>query len=158
MGTTYPKPPDYNRQSSLHHRQMTATFLVTDVYGRGTRFAAGDAYVQRIFDRLRDLHYKTWLNVAFADFARIWCITPLHSLLYVQVLFSPPNKGTFCLHKHVQTNNGVHDRLYRHQGLYDRDCSPCQYTNWSRRTQSYISSMTLPLLPLVPSPGRASYA
>ena len=71
---------------------MIPTFLVTDVYGRGTHIAAGDLYVQRIFDGLRDLHYKTWLNV---DFARIWCITPLHSLLYVQMLFSPPNKGTF---------------------------------------------------------------
>ena len=35
---------------------------------------AGDAYVQSIFDGLRDLHYKdpAQLNVAFADFSRIW--------------------------------------------------------------------------------------
>ena len=49
-------------------------FLVTDVYGRGTHTVAGDAYVQSIFDGLRDLHYKdpVQLNVAFANFARIW--------------------------------------------------------------------------------------
>ena len=49
-------------------------FLVTDVYGRGMHTVAGDAYVQSIFDDLRDLHYRdpARLNVAFADFSRIW--------------------------------------------------------------------------------------
>ncbi|KIM80601.1 carbohydrate esterase family 16 protein [Piloderma croceum F 1598] len=48
-------------------------FLVTDVYGRGVHTPDGDAYVQSIFDGLNDLHTGTpSLNVAFADFARIW--------------------------------------------------------------------------------------
>ena len=49
------------------------SFLVTDVYGRGVHTIAGDAYVQRIFDGLIDLHRGSPpLNVAFADFSRIW--------------------------------------------------------------------------------------
>lgn len=49
------------------------SFLVTDVYGRGVHTAEGDAYVQKIFDGLHDLHYGTEnLNVAFAAFSRIW--------------------------------------------------------------------------------------
>jgi len=48
-------------------------FLVTDVYGRGTHTVAGDAYVQSIFNGLNDLRTATpSLNVAFANFARIW--------------------------------------------------------------------------------------
>jgi len=49
------------------------SFLVTDVYGRGIHTATGDAYVQSIFDGLHDLHTGSpSLNVAFANFARIW--------------------------------------------------------------------------------------
>jgi len=49
------------------------SFLVTDVYGRGAHSTAGDAYLQSIFDGLNDLHTGPLsLNVAFADFARIW--------------------------------------------------------------------------------------
>lgn len=43
------------------------------MYGRGVHTTAGDAYVQSIFDGLHDLHTGSpLLNVAFADFARIW--------------------------------------------------------------------------------------
>ncbi|KAI0752437.1 hypothetical protein C8Q80DRAFT_1145938 [Daedaleopsis nitida] len=61
------------------------SFLVTDVYGRGTHTAAGDAFVQTIFSGLHDLHLGKnstghdepagagpKLNVAFAAFSRIW--------------------------------------------------------------------------------------
>ena len=64
------------------------SFLVTDVYGRGTHTAAGDAMVQTIFSGLSDLHRGInstgngeglngnppgpKLKVAFAEFARIW--------------------------------------------------------------------------------------
>jgi hypothetical protein len=48
-------------------------FLVTGVYGRGVHTPIGDAFTQRIFEGLRDLHYgPSSLNVAFVDFARIW--------------------------------------------------------------------------------------
>ncbi|KAI0767759.1 hypothetical protein C8Q74DRAFT_1282217 [Fomes fomentarius] len=61
------------------------SFLVSDVYGRGTHTAAGDAFVQTIFSGLHDLHLGInstghgeaegegpKLNVAFAELARIW--------------------------------------------------------------------------------------
>jgi len=50
------------------------SFLVTDVYGRGVHTIAGDAYVQKIFDSLNVIHTgpPPHLNVAFADFSRIW--------------------------------------------------------------------------------------
>jgi len=49
------------------------SFLITDVYGRGVHTVAGDAYVQSIFDGLNALHISApYLNVAFADFSRIW--------------------------------------------------------------------------------------
>ncbi|EGN93505.1 carbohydrate esterase family 16 protein [Serpula lacrymans var. lacrymans S7.3] len=48
-------------------------FLVTDVYGRGTTNADGQAWLQSIFDGLTAFHSATPpLNVAFANFARIW--------------------------------------------------------------------------------------
>ncbi|KAI1782982.1 hypothetical protein LXA43DRAFT_1103129 [Ganoderma leucocontextum] len=63
-------------------------FLLTDVYGRGTHTAAGDAMVQTIFSGLHDLSrginstgqgegldgkpLGPVLTVAFAEFARIW--------------------------------------------------------------------------------------
>lgn len=49
------------------------SFLVTNVYGRGVHTDDGDQFVQSIFDGLGDLHYgDLHLNVAFADFSRIW--------------------------------------------------------------------------------------
>ncbi|KAH9934464.1 uncharacterized protein BXZ73DRAFT_76952 [Epithele typhae] len=58
------------------------SFLVSDVYGRGVHTPEGDAFVQTIFSGLGDLHAGTnstgtgsegpKLNVAFAEFARIW--------------------------------------------------------------------------------------
>ena len=57
------------------------SFLVTDVDGRGTHTPAGDAMVQTVFSGLHDLHLGKnstgqgagpKLNVAFAEFARIW--------------------------------------------------------------------------------------
>ncbi|KAH7921927.1 carbohydrate esterase family 16 protein [Leucogyrophana mollusca] len=48
-------------------------FLVTDVYGRGTTTASGQAWLQAIYDGLNEFHKGTPpLNVAFANFARIW--------------------------------------------------------------------------------------
>ncbi|THH17070.1 hypothetical protein EW146_g3673 [Bondarzewia mesenterica] len=51
-------------------------FLVTDVYGRGTHTASGEAWKQSIFDGLTAFHRGTNvpepLNVAFGDFSRIW--------------------------------------------------------------------------------------
>ncbi|KII86154.1 carbohydrate esterase family 16 protein [Plicaturopsis crispa FD-325 SS-3] len=48
-------------------------FLITDVYGRGAHSAAGEAYKQSIFDGLHAFHTNaSRLDVAFADFARIW--------------------------------------------------------------------------------------
>ena len=61
------------------------SFLVADVYGRGTHTPAGDAFVQTVFSGLHDLHRGLnstgngegegegpELNVAFAEFSRIW--------------------------------------------------------------------------------------
>lgn len=54
------------------------SFLVTDVYGRGVHTPAGEAYKQKIFEGLHSFHEGTAngtaakLNVAFADFSRIW--------------------------------------------------------------------------------------
>ncbi|KAI0708321.1 hypothetical protein C8Q76DRAFT_627053 [Earliella scabrosa] len=61
------------------------SFLVTDVYGRGTHTPAGDAFVQTVFSGLHDLHLGTnstgqgeaegegpKLDVAFVQFSRIW--------------------------------------------------------------------------------------
>ncbi|KAI0672068.1 hypothetical protein C8Q78DRAFT_1068709 [Trametes maxima] len=52
------------------------SFLVTDVYGRGTHTPAGDAFVQSLFSGLHDLRVNTSssarLNFAFAEFSRIW--------------------------------------------------------------------------------------
>ncbi|THH17063.1 hypothetical protein EW146_g3674 [Bondarzewia mesenterica] len=51
-------------------------FLVTDVYGRGTHTASGEAWKQSIFDGLSAFHAGSHatprLNVAFGDFSRIW--------------------------------------------------------------------------------------
>ncbi|KAH7921926.1 carbohydrate esterase family 16 protein [Leucogyrophana mollusca] len=48
-------------------------FLVTDVYGRGTTDASGQAWLQSIFDGLTTFHTGSPpLNVAFANYARIW--------------------------------------------------------------------------------------
>ncbi|KAI0365404.1 hypothetical protein BV20DRAFT_954326 [Pilatotrama ljubarskyi] len=54
------------------------SFLVTDVYGRGTHTPEGDAFVQTIFSGLHDLRANSsavsggQLNFAFAEFSRIW--------------------------------------------------------------------------------------
>ncbi|KAI0649681.1 hypothetical protein C8Q79DRAFT_900650 [Trametes meyenii] len=52
------------------------SFLVTDVYGRGTHTPAGDAFVQSLFSGLHDLRANASssarLNFAFAEFSRIW--------------------------------------------------------------------------------------
>ncbi len=61
------------------------SFLVADVYGRGAHTPAGDAFVQTTFSGLHALHRGVnstgqgesegegpKLNVAFAEFARIW--------------------------------------------------------------------------------------
>ncbi|TFK82714.1 carbohydrate esterase family 16 protein [Polyporus arcularius HHB13444] len=59
------------------------SFLVTDVYGRGTHTPAGDAFVQTVFSGLHELHLGInstghgegagpRLQVAFAAFSRIW--------------------------------------------------------------------------------------
>ncbi|KAI0767761.1 hypothetical protein C8Q74DRAFT_1318276 [Fomes fomentarius] len=61
------------------------SFLLTDVYGLGTHTPAGDAFVQTIFSGLHDFHLGInstgageaagegpKLNVAFAEFSRIW--------------------------------------------------------------------------------------
>ena len=57
------------------------SFLVADVYGRGTHTPAGDAFVQTVFSGLHELHGGVnstghgegpKLNVAFAEFSRIW--------------------------------------------------------------------------------------
>ena len=58
-------------------------FLLADVYGLGTHTPAGDAMVQTVFSGLRDLRHGVnsteegegegpRLNVAFAQFSRIW--------------------------------------------------------------------------------------
>ena len=48
-------------------------FIVTDVYGRGTQNAWGQAWLQAIFDGLIAFHAQDPpLNVAFANFATIW--------------------------------------------------------------------------------------
>ncbi|KIJ14047.1 carbohydrate esterase family 16 protein [Paxillus involutus ATCC 200175] len=48
-------------------------FLITDVYGRGTEDAWGQAWLQSIFDGLIEFHTQSpHLNVAFANFATIW--------------------------------------------------------------------------------------
>jgi len=52
------------------------SFLVTDVYGRGTHTPPGEAWKQTIFDGLSAFHKGTDvaapLNVAFVDFDTIW--------------------------------------------------------------------------------------
>ncbi|KAH7914939.1 carbohydrate esterase family 16 protein [Hygrophoropsis aurantiaca] len=48
-------------------------FLLTDVYGRGTTDARGQAWLQAIFDGLIAFHGQNPpLNVAFANYATIW--------------------------------------------------------------------------------------
>ncbi|KAI0318727.1 carbohydrate esterase family 16 protein [Amylostereum chailletii] len=48
------------------------SFLVTDVYGRGTIAATGEAFKQQIFDGLGTLRKDTGLNVAFVNFEELW--------------------------------------------------------------------------------------
>ena len=52
------------------------SFLVADVYGRGTHTATGEAWKQAVFDGLSAFANGTGvpapLNVAYADFSRIW--------------------------------------------------------------------------------------
>ncbi|VDB84721.1 unnamed protein product [Peniophora sp. CBMAI 1063] len=52
------------------------SFLVTDVYGRGTHTATGEAWKQAVFDGLSAFASGTGvpasLNVAYADFSHIW--------------------------------------------------------------------------------------
>ncbi len=59
------------------------SFLLADVYGLGTHTPAGDAFVQTIYSGLYDFHRGVnstgrgerkgpKLNVAFAQFSRIW--------------------------------------------------------------------------------------
>ncbi|KAH9846716.1 hypothetical protein C2E23DRAFT_872225 [Lenzites betulinus] len=56
------------------------SFLITDVYGRGTHTPAGDAFVQTVFSGLHDLRANSTLarsahgplKFAFAEFSRIW--------------------------------------------------------------------------------------
>ena len=52
------------------------SFLVTDVYGRGTHTATGEAWKQAVFDGLsafaKGQGVPTPLNVAYADFSHIW--------------------------------------------------------------------------------------
>ncbi|KAF9034450.1 carbohydrate esterase family 16 protein [Hymenopellis radicata] len=49
------------------------SFLVLDVYGRGTHTASGEAWKQTIYDGLADFHLgPKQLNVAYVDFSTIW--------------------------------------------------------------------------------------
>ncbi|KAI0032535.1 carbohydrate esterase family 16 protein [Vararia minispora EC-137] len=52
------------------------SFLVTDVYGRGTHTATGEAWKQAVFDGLSAFHagknVPAPLNVAYGDFSHIW--------------------------------------------------------------------------------------
>ncbi|KAI0314311.1 hypothetical protein OF83DRAFT_1064051 [Amylostereum chailletii] len=52
------------------------SFLVTDVYGRGTHTPTGEAWKQDVFSGLSALHLGTdvpaRLNVAYGDFSHIW--------------------------------------------------------------------------------------
>ena len=70
-------------QDLLHQIQILASpptngrsFLITDVYGRGTTTESGEAWKQTIFDGIGAFHLginvTSPLKVAFGDFARIW--------------------------------------------------------------------------------------
>lgn len=53
------------------------SFMVLDVYGRGTVAPSGEAFKQTIFSALHDLHIGEntglpRLNVAYVDFSVIW--------------------------------------------------------------------------------------
>ncbi|KAI3608190.1 thermolabile hemolysin [Moniliophthora roreri] len=50
------------------------SFMVLDVYGRGSTNPAGEDFKQTIYNGLAQRHSKTLspLNVAFVDYARIW--------------------------------------------------------------------------------------
>lgn len=51
------------------------SFMVLDVYGRGTTAPSGEAFKQTIFSGLSDFHTatnSTKLNVSYVDFATIW--------------------------------------------------------------------------------------
>ncbi|KAF8055358.1 carbohydrate esterase family 16 protein [Lyophyllum atratum] len=51
------------------------SFLVLDVYGRGTVAASGEAYKQTVFRGLNTFHTRTngtRLNVSYVDFSTIW--------------------------------------------------------------------------------------
>ncbi len=49
------------------------SFLVLDVYGRGTHTPSGEAWKQTIYDGLADFHLgPKQLNVAYVDFSTIW--------------------------------------------------------------------------------------
>ncbi|KAK0226048.1 hypothetical protein IW262DRAFT_1359418 [Armillaria fumosa] len=49
------------------------SFMVLDVYGRGTHTPSGEAFKQTIYNGLSDFHTGSdKLNVAYVDFSRIW--------------------------------------------------------------------------------------
>ncbi|KAK0461141.1 carbohydrate esterase family 16 protein [Desarmillaria tabescens] len=49
------------------------SFMVLDVYGRGTHTPSGEAFKQTIYNGLSDFHIGSdKLNVAYVDFSRIW--------------------------------------------------------------------------------------
>lgn len=49
------------------------SFLIPNVYGIGVHTPDGDAFAQKIFDGLGELHQAPlFLNIAFVDFSRIW--------------------------------------------------------------------------------------
>jgi len=51
------------------------SFMVLDVYGRGTTAPSGEAYKQTVFSGLSNFHTRTndtRLNVSYVDFSTIW--------------------------------------------------------------------------------------
>jgi hypothetical protein len=52
------------------------SFVITDVYGRGTHTPSGEAWKQAVFDGISAFHtgvnLSAPLNVAYGDFSHIW--------------------------------------------------------------------------------------
>lgn len=75
------------------------SFMVADVYGRGTVTPSGEAFKQTIFSALHDFHRginSPKLNVAYVDFARIWNGVLGPDPGYAAFGYSSPDACTIC--------------------------------------------------------------
>ncbi|KAF5349323.1 hypothetical protein D9758_011796 [Tetrapyrgos nigripes] len=74
------------------------SFLVLDVYGRGTIAPQGEAFKQKIYDGLNAFHQNSTnpLNVGYVDFAPIWDGVLNGNPGYQAFGYSSPDQCTSC--------------------------------------------------------------